>query len=895
MDEASFKIQIQNCIFEDNEINGINTDSVAPAKAAVSSFRVPIQFIGTNRFYRNIGGGVSIVESLITVAENSYLTFESNSANFGGGLHLVGTCLLVVHSGANVNFVGNTAHVFGGGIMVNSPVVNYTTDFLNRFCFIRYSNPDVPPQNWENVSISFINNTAKVGGAALYGSDLRRCSWLNVSVDDSMDHTIFTPPKDLSVPFIFQGNHLERNEDSDQIINVNMSLGTNPVKVILAFGNNFTDTEHRLQPGETFSIHVFNEDQLGNSRRGIMCIEFSAMNLTLFNINECTRYAVGDASETITFKVPEIRPGLMENRRSIPAKVTFRLPLYAGEQSVLHFNLTGCHPGYKLHDGMCVCNSTDTDVIHCDSNSRYIYVREGTYAHFEEFQERTFILYDGIPTSLLNCNRKGQLPGCMVKFDDPYNQCTNGRTGFLCGNCPYHYVTLDLQSCGPGTDCTPGVAVFVIWTLAVVLGAVLILAFNVELPAELRAVLFYVQVIGLVFGPYSSLLDNNLKTMGNFLSLLTFGLPIPLCLAKDLPTFAVALLGFVTPLLIFSIAVLYAICARFNSTISSRGAIHGLSFLSLFIYKYLSDVAFTMVSCRRTEKADYYEKFVFLYNGTQSCLSSEYLPFFVLAVLIILTVILPAPCVLCALTARRWTKFDLYHFIDQITKDVRPKREWYAGWDIGRRLMFIIIFFGGVYADSSVRLLANVLAAAFVLLVHLLTKPFRKDHNNIIETVILLNLVIVTVSYLEPPAGEFHKVLVVAVTILPYLFALGFLVMKAGKKIQHKLCASFSFQTLVPNFIHRLLRKSKSDERPETSGLAENLLINKSSTHGAENDKGHSESQSRELGRRSLRVIQSVSEGSKQSGSKKHASASAVGPEDISFSRDINLFEESMN
>ena len=79
--------------------------------------------------------------------------------------------------------------------------------------------------------------------------------------------------------------------------------------------------------------------------------------------------------------------------------------------------------------------------------------------------------------------------------------------------------------------------------------------------------------------------------------------------------------------------------------------------------------------------------------------------------------------------------------------------------------------------------LANVLAAAFVLLVHLLTKPFRKDHNNIIETVILLNLVIVTVSYLEPPAGEFHKVLVVAVTILPYLFALGFLVMKAGKKM----------------------------------------------------------------------------------------------------------------
>ena len=41
--------------------------------------------------------------------------------------------------------------------------------------------------------------------------------------------------------------------------------------------------------------------------------------------------------------------------------------------------------------------------------------------------------------------------------------------------------------------------------------------------------------------------------------------------------------------------------AKFNSTVSSRGAIHGLSLLSLFIYKYLADVTFTIVSCRVTD------------------------------------------------------------------------------------------------------------------------------------------------------------------------------------------------------------------------------------------------------------------------------------------------------
>ena len=55
-------------------------------------------------------------------------------------------------------------------------------------------------------------------------------------------------------------------------------------------------------------------------------------------------------------------------------------------------------------------------------------------------------------------------------------------------------------------------------------------------------------------------------------------------------------------------------------------------------------------------------------------------------------------------------KFDLYHFTDQITKDVHPKQGWYAGWDIGRRLLFIIVFFGGVYFDTSLRLVRTLFA-----------------------------------------------------------------------------------------------------------------------------------------------------------------------------------------
>ena len=66
------------------------------ARAALSSFRFPIQFIGTNTFSRNHGGGVSVIDSMITVAEDSHLIFENNVANFGGGLQLVGACLVSI-------------------------------------------------------------------------------------------------------------------------------------------------------------------------------------------------------------------------------------------------------------------------------------------------------------------------------------------------------------------------------------------------------------------------------------------------------------------------------------------------------------------------------------------------------------------------------------------------------------------------------------------------------------------------------------------------------------------------------------------------------------------------------------------------------------------------------
>ena len=95
-----------NCSFSTftaNNVDNPTTVNEAVARAAVSSFRFPVQLAGTNMFTHNIGGGISIVDSLITIANNSHLIFEDNEANFGGGLQLVGVCLVSTEFEVPVN------------------------------------------------------------------------------------------------------------------------------------------------------------------------------------------------------------------------------------------------------------------------------------------------------------------------------------------------------------------------------------------------------------------------------------------------------------------------------------------------------------------------------------------------------------------------------------------------------------------------------------------------------------------------------------------------------------------------------------------------------------------------------------------------------------------------
>ena len=59
---------------------------------ALSSFRYPIKLSGHTKFLRNIGGGLSVINTEIDVEQNAQVLFQENEAIFGGGVQMEERC-----------------------------------------------------------------------------------------------------------------------------------------------------------------------------------------------------------------------------------------------------------------------------------------------------------------------------------------------------------------------------------------------------------------------------------------------------------------------------------------------------------------------------------------------------------------------------------------------------------------------------------------------------------------------------------------------------------------------------------------------------------------------------------------------------------------------------------
>ena len=101
------------------------------------------------------------------------------------------------------------------------------------------------------------------------------------------------------------------------------------------------------------------------------------------------------------------------------------------------------------------------------------------------------------------------------------------------------------------------------------------------------------------------------------------------------------------------------------------------------------------------------------------------------------------------------------------------------------------------------------LLAFFVLMFHCFIKPYKKEASNVIETLILLNLLLVAAVYLEAPQDQLHvSLFIVILTVLPYLYAVGFLIWLAVKKMLVNYVMCFYAHYAVYTYKHCSIQKT---------------------------------------------------------------------------------------
>ena len=151
--------------------NGLQHKLECSGSVLLKSYQLTLK--GFVIFSGNSLSAFSLRSSSIKLLSSTQLQFINNSAVDGAALHIVDCSSLVVNSGTNLFFKGNTASHRGGAIYFDT--CNFEQAGSND-CFIRHSNSTLHPNEWK-INVSFIENQAHHLGNSIYLDSIRSCIW----------------------------------------------------------------------------------------------------------------------------------------------------------------------------------------------------------------------------------------------------------------------------------------------------------------------------------------------------------------------------------------------------------------------------------------------------------------------------------------------------------------------------------------------------------------------------------------------------------------------------------------------------------------------------------------------------------------------------------------------
>ena len=709
--------------------------SIAPptkASAVVDIVAVNITITGNSVFSNSEGSAIRCASSLLYLEGN--VTFENNAGLTGGALQLITASLLIIRENAHVIFRNNSGAISGGAIYVDYLVSLPQVSFAYADCFLFYDDLDIlcitnqfcPNISDSNFRLEFVDNAAPYG-SLVYGSTLETCLW-GIDLKREYDTNISL--------FEVIYDHLGDKFHFDSAPNNTGAVSTPVGKVVIAELNNGS---YSLLPGERFNISVVGLDHFERVVPVILTSRTSNANTSQSVLGLSGYWLATGNGDTNT---PIAVYGRTEQQG---INVTlFTADTFA--QTQITVNLLKCTPGFVYSSNSCVCDErlVRQGKVECSESKKDFTVHNDIW--IGPGPDKELVIHDCLQDFCIIGQK-------VVKSPDFDSQCRPGfhRTGLLCGKCEDGYsIIFGGNEC---YRCKNGSLSWIIYFALAGVGIVLAISF-VQLTVSdgyLNGIILYANIVSL----YVHILATGSSATHLFVVIawLNLDLGIDTCFYDGMDSLARAGLRFVFPLYLYVLMGVIMLIAKKSHWFTMRFNKSGFSAAKLFAtlmlmsYTSLLETCAVVLGAAEIQTISGKSSIRWGVDPTQKYFSGGHIPLAIVAVLVLVFYIIPAPFVLIfpSLAFKLGPLQRLKPIYDAFWAPFKPR---YRFW-VGLRLILRVIpffFVGLIPHPLNVFLLALFLIV--LLYIQSIAWPFEGNVKNAFDIFFICNLLVTVVGSL---------------------------------------------------------------------------------------------------------------------------------------------------
>ena len=778
------------------------------------------------------GGGAYASRSVLRSKQG--FTFQENSAlNNGGGMLLTGGSKIYLQPNTYLNFTSNSAKQKGGALMIQeSNSLSFCAELSCEFltgtdCFFQIETeatydthtPISEITELHNIRFYFKNNTALEAGAALYGSSIDYCSLTCISQVQG-GQFIHIPYECPISGKIF--DNITSYESLD--------ISSDPLYICTCDDSETVCSSSILTmtvyPGGIISVPVLAHGQRNGTTPAVIhnitpkgSLSFNDLEITQNIAARCTslKYTVHTRAEDTFQQIRLYAEGPCPPRE----KTTLAIPTHI---LTIHFEVAPCPPGFVLSDTQptCICTQRLRPFTN-DCQINYRTIKRDSEFWMGYTDDKGLILHSHCPFDYCLSNTM------YLAVDDSDKQCSNNRSGLLCGQCSQNFsLALGSSRC---LQCSDNYLwLLVAFAVAGLLLVLLLLILNLTVAAgTINGLVFYANVLAVNSATFLQPHTTNILTV--FIAWINLDLGIETCFYDGMDTYAKTWLQFVFPLYVWGLVMTIIIVSHYSiriSAILSNSTVAVLATLILLSYTKILRTIIATLSHTLLEYPNNSQVAVWLLDGNIGYLSSKHIPLFIAALGFLIFLFLPYTLVLLFGQWMRKSRLKIFSpinnyrilfFLEAYHAPYTEKHRYWTGLMLTLRCLLFLVFAFNTFGNPSINLLCISLASAVVQILSTLlgNRIYKSFGLNILELSFSSNLCMVAIAtfYVRSVRGNQNAVTFTSISAAFVTF-LGIVIYHLVQQIK---AAPQWWRRLHPSRSYSTDRLAVADSEPQGRAL----------------------------------------------------------------------------